>query len=246
MLQEIAEETFKHGAATFVGLELLNHRATWKVLGDSCLFILPDKGFPQCICSDSVKVSDDGKINISFGSHPAQIHSDGQVFGNFATGSDEMIEVGWYVLMSDAISEWFVNQLNEGNNMASALFNLNSNEEFEYLVEREYQANRMRSDDCTVLIIRIDRCKFDSMAMTEQEVFESMKKPENRTKTSTKEKEVWDDNPAPDYFTDVPYSDEQQAIPKIQRLFRRLKSAITFWKKNNDINIEAKNEELPE
>lgn len=155
-LQEIAEETFKNASATFVGLEICNQKVTWKVLGDSCLLIIPQNGTPQCICSNKVTINDDSKIHVIFGNNTAHIRSDGKIYGSLIEGEADMIESGWYVLMSDAISEWFINMLNDGCNMAPFLFKLERNDEFEEFIESEYKSKRMRSDDCSVILIRID------------------------------------------------------------------------------------------
>lgn len=156
VLQELAEEIFKYSSATFVGLELCNLRATWTVLGDSCLFIIPEQGAPQCICSNKVTISEDSQIHVLFGNNTAHIRSDGKVFGNLIKGEADILSSGWYVLMSDAISEWFINRLNEGCNMAPILYQLKDNKEFESFIEGEYQDGRIRSDDCTIVVIRID------------------------------------------------------------------------------------------
>lgn len=154
-LQEIAEETFKNASATFVGLEICNQKVKWKVLGDSCLLIIPKDGTPQCICSNKVTISDDNKLHVIFGNNTAHIRSDGKIFGSLIEGEADIIESGWYILMSDAISEWFINMFNEGCNMASFLFKLEGNDEFEEFIESEYKSKRMRSDDCSVILIRI-------------------------------------------------------------------------------------------
>ena len=155
-LQEIAEETLKNASATFVGLEIHNQKVTWKVLGDSCLLIIPKDGTPKCICSNKVTISEDSKIHVIFGNNTAHIRSDGKIYESLIEGEADMIESGWYVLMSDAISEWFINMLNEGCNMAPILFKLEGNDQFEEFVESEYKSKRMRSDDCSVILIRID------------------------------------------------------------------------------------------
>jgi hypothetical protein len=155
---EIVEETLTYAAATFVGLniQVRSQMVTWTVLGDSCLFVIPEKGMAQCICSNQVTISDDGALQVSFGNTPAQIRSDGKIFGKPIRGGAELINSGWYVLMTDAISEWFINRLNEKNNVASILFGLNGNEAFEDFIEKEYQGGKMRSDDCSVVLIRIE------------------------------------------------------------------------------------------
>jgi hypothetical protein len=157
MWLESVEETLAYASATFVGLALQERSktATWTVLGDSCLFVIPEEGITQCICSDQVTVCDDGALHVSFGNTPAQIRSDGKIFGKPIRGEAQIISSGWYVLMTDTISKWFINRLNEKNDVVSVLFGFSGNEEFESFIEKEYQAGRMGSDDCTVVLIRI-------------------------------------------------------------------------------------------
>lgn len=154
-MQEIAEETYEKAAATFVGLEICNQHVSWKVIGDSCLFIIPDKGNIQCICSEKTAIDADGSIHISFGNDPAQIQSDGKIYGNLITGSIKR-DSGWYILMSDAISDWFIDRYNNKENVIQRLFALDSNAEFEDLIEEEFQSKRMKNDDCSVILIRVE------------------------------------------------------------------------------------------
>lgn len=154
-LQELVEEDYKTGAATFVGLEFRGGHVSWKVIGDSCLFIIPDDGNIQCICSEKVTVDASGSIHVAFGNHPAQIQSNGNVYGHFITGSIQKA-CGWYILMSDAISMWFIERYNKGFNEAQKLFSLDGNGAFEILIEEEYQAKRIKSDDCSVILIRVE------------------------------------------------------------------------------------------
>lgn len=155
MLQDIAEETLRISAATFVGLEIGQQLVSWKVIGDSCLFIIPDIGNLRCICSDEMNVDAEGKLNILFGNNPAQIHSDGSMYGQIINGSSE-IENGWYIIMSDAMSAWFVDRLNNKEDVIDRLFALGNNEDFEKLVQEEFDANRLKNDDCSVIIIHIN------------------------------------------------------------------------------------------
>lgn len=155
-IQEITEETFKVSAATFVGLVIGEKEVSWKVIGDSCLFILPDDGEIRCVSSDQATMDEEGVLHIQFGYTPAQIHSDGKLCGNIVIDGTAPREAGWYVLMSDAISEWFVARWNNHEDVLGRLFALKDNAEFEELVEQEWQAQRIKSDDCSVVIIRVD------------------------------------------------------------------------------------------
>lgn len=153
-MQEIAEETLVMSAATFVGLTIHDQYVSWRVIGDSCLFIIPDTGDIHCICSEKINISPDRSIHIAFGNHPAQIRSDGVVCGNIIEGRAPK-ETGWYILMSDKISDWFIGRHNCGDNVIQRLFSLNNNAEFEAMIEEEFQAKNIENDDCSVVLIRV-------------------------------------------------------------------------------------------
>ena len=155
MLQEMVEEEFHVAAATFVGLTLMDNVFSWQVLGDSCLFIVPEDGHLRCFCSMPVNISPEWKLKVDFGNRPRQIHSDGTVVGEWTNGK-RTISKGWVVLASDALSDWLIKQHNLGNDPIGRLWNLNDNVDFENYVEEEYQAQRLKSDDESAIIIKID------------------------------------------------------------------------------------------
>lgn len=167
IMQEIAEETYEKAAATFVGLKICNQYVSWKIIGDSCLVMISDKGNIRCICSEKVTIEADGSIHIAFGNNPAQIQSDGNICGNFIAGSAKR-HSGWYILMSDAISDWFIDRYNNGDNVIQRLFTLGNNVEFEDLIEEEFQAKRMRNDDCSVILIRVEDEKAETTLMKDE------------------------------------------------------------------------------
>lgn len=155
MLQEGVEKEFKNGAATFVGVELCNGKISWQVIGDSCLFLLPHNKPMKCICSEKVEITEDNKIKITFGNHPAQIHSDGTIVGKILKGEMKMTS-GWYIMMSDAMSAWFIDRINQNeNDIVERLYNITDIDGFENLIEHEYNAGRLKNDDCSMIAISI-------------------------------------------------------------------------------------------
>ncbi len=165
ILQEMVEEEFHIGAATFVGLYLKGNEFSWQVLGDSCLFIVPKDGRMRCFCSMPVNISPEWKLKVDFGNRPRQIHSSGAVVGEWTKGK-RTISSGWVVMASDAMSNWLIQQYNVGNDPIYALWNLNDNEDFEKYVEQECQAERLKSDDESVIIFKVDE-KVDSSPISE-------------------------------------------------------------------------------
>lgn len=158
ILQEMVEEEFHFSAATFVGISVRNSKITWQILGDSCLFILHQNGKLRCFCSMNVTTTPEGYLQVDFDNYPRQIRSSGEIVGEWIKG-EQKIYPGWIVLASDAMSQWIVQKHNEGNNPIPLLWNLNDNQEFETFVDRECHENRLKSDDESVIIIKISANK---------------------------------------------------------------------------------------
>lgn len=219
-MQEIAEETFKGlAAATFVGLEIHEQHVVWKVIGDSCLFIIPDDGTIQCVCSEDVNIDANGSIHVAFGTTPAQIQSDGKIYGEFITGQTQ-IKTGWYILMSDAISDWFIKEYNNNKEkIIEQLFQLKDNAEFECFIEKEFRSNRIKNDDCSVILIRIENGKTEAYPQK--------------------------DEPGPDYFNDVEKNDLKiKALPR--NILVWLRDKIFKNKEIAKIQSEHKNNDYDE
>lgn len=154
-IQKLIEKHFQTGAATFVGIELHDDVLSWQVIGDSCLFIMPHQEPLQCICSNPSHFDEEGHLIIEFNNFPNQIHSDGSMYGEWITGSRQFTK-GYILMMSDAMSAWFVNQFNKGNSPLDQLNAIRNNEEFERFVEEQYQLKALESDDESVIIISLD------------------------------------------------------------------------------------------
>lgn len=151
---EIVEDEFGSSSATFVGVDINDGKLSWHVIGDSCLFLLPDEGKTSCICSLPVEIDDQGRILLKRTSHPNQLSSDGTKVGEWICG-EASIFTGWVLLMSDEMSSWFVEQINGGMKPLEQLLSINDNEQFEAFVENEYREKRLDSDDESVILIHL-------------------------------------------------------------------------------------------
>ena len=154
ILQEMVEEEFRYSAATFVGISVKEFKITWQILGDSCLFILHQNGQLSCICSMNVTTTPEGCLQVDFNNYPRQIRSSGEIVGEWIKGEQKACP-GWIVLASDAMSQWIIQQHNEGNNPISLLWALKDNQEFENFVDQECREVRLKSDDESVILIKI-------------------------------------------------------------------------------------------
>lgn len=150
----LVEDEFSDARATFAGVQINNHDISWQVIGDSCIFIIPEDGQLQCISSVASIVDSEGHIQMSFGNETDYLKSDGTFKGTIVEGTDSL-DSGWVFLMTDAVSDWFVKQYNQGNNPIDVLLKLESNDDFEELIEQECSKGRMKSDDSSVILINI-------------------------------------------------------------------------------------------
>lgn len=155
MLQEMLEEEFRTASATFAGVEVGHGRLKWTVLGDSCIFVLPKDGLIQCLCSNDVSFDREGKISVAFDNRPKQFMSDGSMYGNWGRGTLHFKE-GIIVIMSDAMSNWFIRQYNEDMNPVQQLLKIENDEDFETFVEAQYKQNLLDSDDESFILLQVD------------------------------------------------------------------------------------------
>ncbi|SFP14655.1 hypothetical protein [Prevotella sp. tf2-5] len=154
-IQKLIEKHFQTGAATFIGIELRENILSWLVIGDSCLFIMPDGEPLQCISSNPSHFDEDGHLNLEFNNYPCQIHSDGSLHGEWTKG-ERSFDTGSILMMSDAMSAWFVSQLNQGLSPLDQLNAITDNDDFESFVEEQYKQQALESDDESVIMITID------------------------------------------------------------------------------------------
>ena len=151
-LTKKVENQLHTSAATFAGVIIKNNVVTWQVIGDSCVFLVNDSKIIRCISSMPIDMDEEGHIWAKFDNYPNYVISDGTIKGHFVEG-EEQLDSGWVVLMTDALSDWFIKQHNQGFDPFNTLIALNNNSEFEAFVENEYNAGRLKSDDTSVIII---------------------------------------------------------------------------------------------
>lgn len=164
-IQKLIEKHLHTGAATFIGIELKQNLLKWKVIGDSCLFILNKGECLQCICSNELHIDELGHLEVQFDNFPMQIHSDGTVHGEWISGQCQFFS-GYIIMMSDAMSSWFISQYNLGNNPIAQLEELTNNNDFETFVEKEVANQRLSNDDESVILIKVEDIENDEQEAT--------------------------------------------------------------------------------
>jgi hypothetical protein len=185
---EDLETKYKTASATFCGVELQEGLLRWVVIGDSCLFILPDGEHPQCISSHPMPTDDEGKITPYFDNTPFQVLANGKVYGEWVRGEREF-EKGTLLLMSDAMSAWFINAHNEGHTPLEQLMALTDDESFEQWVDEQYRLGLLNSDDESVVIVQLDYVEENEHTTSpDPHLDDEVKEQTNNTKNSVARK----------------------------------------------------------
>ncbi len=130
---------------TFVGCAIENGVWRYIALGDSYLFFVDKDGHLLKISS---------MLGREFDVHPEYFSTTGKTKGKFITGTIPLQE-GALLMMTDALSEWFVKYYEKDPSILSCLLNLNNHTDYQELCEKELAENHMHDDDCALLIARI-------------------------------------------------------------------------------------------
>lgn len=181
---EDLETKYKTASATFCGIEYHKGVLKWAIIGDSCLFIMPDGEYPLCISSHSMPTDNEGHITPYFDNTPFQVFANGKVYGEWIRGERDF-EKGTLLLMSDAMSAWFINTHNDGHNPLDQLMALTDDESFEQWVDEQYRLGLLNSDDESVVIVQLE------------EVEENEKTTPNDTHTDDDIKKLTDNTESP-------------------------------------------------
>lgn len=142
-----------YAAATMVGLDITQN--LWKcwALGDSYLAIL-DSNYNILKTVSSMSGQ-------PFGCYPEYFASKiGYNNGNVSFEKDIIEGKKYFVLMTDALSEWFLST-DRTKDEIEQLINVESHDDFCRFVEEMRQCQKMNDDDTTVVILTIDESEID-------------------------------------------------------------------------------------
>ena len=150
-----SEEKARTGSfAAFVGVELdlENGAPSWKAiaLGDACLL--------HCRNGSLIKSLPISRSE-SFNAAPILVASNSSLHDGSMTsvvidvGNCESGDVLW--LMSDATAAWYLQRLENGDAIASNLFDIKGDEELNSFFDAERLAGRIRNDDLAIVRIEI-------------------------------------------------------------------------------------------
>lgn len=156
-LVEMSKERCDFAACTFVGLSIDNIKWHCKALGDSYLFVL-DKEYNLINSVASQK----GHDFDNFPEYFASVH--GKNNGTIVSVSGDISEVAYFLLLTDAISDWFVRANEDKRN---ALINVQDMQSFHSLIDTERASGEMKDDDTTAVILRVIQDDTENISVEE-------------------------------------------------------------------------------
>ena len=144
-LFEMGLEKADFAACTFVGLSIDKKQWQSLALGDSYLFVL-DKNLEIIESVASQKGEEFSNFPEYFASQAEKNH------GKTIKVSGDINKASYFVLLTDAISDWFIKVDNEKRRELLALSDMQS---FHSLVNKERESGNMKDDDTTAVIIEV-------------------------------------------------------------------------------------------
>lgn len=144
-LIEMAKDKCDFAACTFVGLTIDKDKWHCQALGDSYLFILND----EYKIIESV-ASQQGQDFDNFPEYFASCH--GKNNGSVLVKSGDISNIAYFVLLTDAISDWFIKA---DSNKRKALVELQHLCDFRSFIDAERANNAMKDDDTTAVVIKV-------------------------------------------------------------------------------------------
>lgn len=143
----MTREKYKIASSTFIGVEIIENVLKYVAIGDSCLFICDnDNGIFQV-------VSGYDKIN-GFTNLTECISSDSTICGEVLIGRIE-VNNGYILLMTDALSDWFIKKYKENPFIVDVLWSINNHHEFQDFIHKERFSYNLKDDDITLIIIKL-------------------------------------------------------------------------------------------
>ncbi|GHT06488.1 hypothetical protein AGMMS49525_14800 [Bacteroidia bacterium] len=142
----------KAGASTFVGLQIKDHSAEIAIIGDSCLFIWHDNKFVESlIYKNSSEFAKDPSAFASLARNNTNVKP------VFIDKSFEEAQEIIYVLATDALSKWILDNIEANKDVLSDLLNI----DFEQLISdaRKSTEIKLKNDDVALIIVKLSNLK---------------------------------------------------------------------------------------
>lgn len=145
-IYEMGLDKADFAASTFVGLSFDKKRWSCQAIGDSYLFLINQD------YNISLKVASmDGH---DFDNFPEYFASKkGQNNGTAVYCSGDYKDVAYFALMTDALSDWFIEATPEKR---EELLNIHSHSEYEAFIDQERQMMSLKDDDTAMLVLKVE------------------------------------------------------------------------------------------
>lgn len=161
MIFELKEERVQSSSSTFVGFNLKRNGdkviCNYYSLGDSYLFYISKENEFKSIASM------EGKEHDNF---PEYFSSDSDTNGVPVRGSFPIEDNSHLLLMSDALSDWFIKEYKENPDVLEKLLTLKTHKDFEEFVISERANKKLDDDDTTMMIVSVYDVEIDGNKIT--------------------------------------------------------------------------------
>ena len=146
LVLDLKSEQTRVSSCTFVGCYLEKNCWKYYALGDSYLFFIANDGTLRKFSSM------DGR---EFDVFPEYFSTDGKHNGKLISG-EIPLEDGVLLLMTDALSDWFIKYYEEDHTLLNRLMAVNSHQEYKDLCNNELAMGRLHDDDCALIICKVE------------------------------------------------------------------------------------------
>ena len=164
ILQTKREHRVNYASSTFVGCVFEEQEQSvlckYWTLGDSYLFYVNSEG-------NLLKISSMSDEN--FGGVPHQIKSNGAISGKILHDSFDVKE-GVLLLMTDALSDWFIKTIHEEDDVIGQIKNLHTHEDFKSLIDKELSNGSLKDDDMALILVEIENDEEPHLSLVKKHI----------------------------------------------------------------------------
>lgn len=174
---EYQRELYGMGASTFAGICLSPELFTFDILGDSCIFLIPnDKAISPLILSSmpcDVDLRSDTPFKCDFGIHPHFIDTKGRIVGEPLEDSIQAFDCT-ILLATDAFSDWFCRNYTKEdiNHVIDTLKGLDTQEKFDSFIDN-LRDNDLKNDDVAIVLVDVRLIENESVLSSKDDTIET-------------------------------------------------------------------------
>lgn len=192
---DLKVEQTKTSSCTFVGCRVIDKCLKYYALGDSYLFFIANDGTMKKISSMEGK---------EFDVFPEYFSTSGKHNGILKIG-EISLQNGVLLMMTDALSDWFIKYYEEDKSILSKILALDSHKKYKDFCNIELATGRLHDDDCTLIIAKIENADIpevtfsishmDSIAdLSERELKDLVQTKESERTNAISQRDVFQSN----------------------------------------------------